>query len=158
MPTTSKIRARAIAAGYKSGLEERIASELEAQGVPVLYEELTVRYEKPARASRYRPDFPLPNGIIIESKGRFVTADRQKHILIQRQFPELDIRFVFSRSAARISKASATTYAKWCDTHGFLWADASIPPEWLAEPPCKTRIAAIKAACGDLPPTIKDPT
>lgn len=83
---------------------------------------------------KYTPDFILPNGIIIESKGRFVTQDRQKHLLIQKQFPELDIRFVFSRSASRISKVSKTTYAKWCQTKGFKYADAVIPQSWIDEP------------------------
>ena len=57
----------------------------------------------------YTPDFELPNGIIIESKGRFVAADRKKHLLVQKQHPELDIRFVFSNSKAKISKGSKTT-------------------------------------------------
>ncbi len=35
-----------------------------------------------------------------------MTADRQKHLLVRDQHPELDIRFVFSRSAAKINKAS----------------------------------------------------
>lgn len=95
--------------------------------------EEVIRYEKPARVSRYTPDFKLPNGIIIETKGRFVVADRQKHVLIKEQHPEKDIRFVFTRSASRISKTSKTTYADWCRKHGFQFADKRIPSEWLRE-------------------------
>jgi hypothetical protein len=69
----------------------------------------------------------LDNGIIVESKGRFVTQDRQKHLLVKQQYPDLDIRFVFSRSATRISKQSQTTYAAWCQHKGFLFADKAIP-------------------------------
>ena len=71
----------------------------------------------------------------MESKGRFVTEDRQKHLLVKKQHPELDIRFVFSNPRARISKTSATTYAAWCDKHGFLYAEKFIPAAWLKEPP-----------------------
>lgn len=119
--------------GFRSGLEEKVADQLRALGVEVKFEQRKVKYTKPARAATYTPDFELPNGIIIETKGRFVTADRQKHILIKDQHPELDIRFVFSSSKAKISKTSATTYADWCRKHGFQFADKSIPLEWIKE-------------------------
>lgn len=126
-------RAVAIKYGFRSGLEEAIAAELTSQGVGFRYEadEDVIRFEIPARQAKYTPDFVLPNGIIIETKGRFVTEDRQKHILIKKQHPELDIRFVFSNSRSRISKQSMTTYAMWCEKHGFLYADKHIPKEWL---------------------------
>jgi hypothetical protein len=66
---------------------------------------------KPARIHRYRPDFTLPNGIIIEGKGIFEAADREKHLLLKEQRPDLDIRFVFSRSEAPIYPKSPTTLA-----------------------------------------------
>lgn len=118
--------------GFRSGLEERVAEELkQALGRPVEYETVIVPYEKPAKKSRYTPDFRLPNGTIIETKGRFVTADRQKHLLIKQQHPDLDIRFVFSNPNARISKQSQTTYADWCTKNGFAYAKGSVPTEWL---------------------------
>jgi hypothetical protein len=52
-------------------------------------------------------------------------------LLIKEQHPELDIRFVFSNSKTRISKQSKTTYADWCRTKGFQFADKKIPQEWL---------------------------
>lgn len=134
-----------IREGFRSGLEEDLAAQLQAAGVPYTYEELTLRYTKPATPSRYTPDFVLPNGIIIETKGRFLPADRKKHLLIQQQHPELDIRFVFTRSAAKLSKTSKTTYANWCEKHGFLYADKAVPQEWLEESPEAQRINAIRA-------------
>jgi hypothetical protein len=104
-------------------------------GIDPQYEQHVILYTKPARASKYHPDFRLPNGIFIESKGRFITEDRQKHILIRQQHPELDIRFVFSNSKARISKTSQTTYQDWCAKHGFKWSDKLIPISWLHEKP-----------------------
>lgn len=117
--------------GWRSGLEEKVAAQLEAAGIKAEYEAEKIEYHKPARKARYTPDFKLPNGIYIETKGRFVTADRQKHLLIKEQHPHLDIRFVFSNPNARISKQSATTYAMWCAKHGFLYAAKIIPKEWL---------------------------
>jgi len=116
--------------GFRSGLEEKIAAELKALGVPFQFEQRIILYAKPAKGARYTPDFELANGIIVETKGRFVTADRQKHILVKEQHPNLDIRFVFSNSRARISKKSNTTYAMWCERYGFKFADKSIPKEW----------------------------
>jgi hypothetical protein len=114
-------------------LEERISAELDQAGVGYTYEDQVIHYEKPQKVARYTPDFVLENGIIIETKGRFLTADRQKHLLVQKQHPEFDIRFVFSSSKQRISKKSKTTYANWCEKHGFMYADHSIPEEWLKE-------------------------
>lgn len=120
--------------GFRSGLEEAIAQSLTSKGVRFTFEELVIPYVKPEKPAKYTPDFVLENGIIIESKGRFLTEDRQKHILIKKQHPHLDIRFVFSNSRSRISKRSSTTYADWCEKHGFLFADKEIPDSWLKEP------------------------
>lgn len=135
------------AATHRSGLENKIAKYLEEQGVAYLYEHIKVRYVVPARAASYTPDWWITyNGIIIESKGIFEVEDRKKHLLIKHQHPALDIRFVFTRAASRLYKASPTTYAMWCETHHFKYADKLPPLDWLREPPCDRRIAAIKAA------------
>ena len=123
---------QAIKHGYRSGLEDKISEQLKSLSVPVKYEEFKIIYEVNEIRS-YTPDFELPNGIIIESKGRFVSADRKKHLLIQKQHPLLDIRFVFSNSRAKINKGSKTSYADWCNKFGFLYADKLIPKEWIDE-------------------------
>jgi hypothetical protein len=122
--------------GYRSGLEEKVAAELAAKGIPVEYESeaSVIRYLWPAEPSRYTPDFVLPNGVIIETKGRFTSADRKKHRIIKAEHPGKDIRFVFSNSRQRISKTSSTTYAMWCQKYAFQYADKSIPDAWLREP------------------------
>ena len=123
----------AIKYGFRSGLEERIAEQLDELGVSYTYEKVKLKYIKPASSHVYTPDFQLPNGIIVESKGRFLAPDRQKHLLVKKHNPELDIRFVFSNSNARISKTSRTTYAMWCRKNGYQYADKLIPQEWLDE-------------------------
>lgn len=119
---------------FRSGLEERIAANLTSKGVSFTFEELRIPYVTPAKPHKYTPDFQLPNGIFVESKGLFITEDRQKHLLIQDQHPDLDIRFVFSNSRAKINKRSTTTYAMWCEKNGFKYADKDIPDAWLREP------------------------
>jgi hypothetical protein len=128
----TSVRARAIKNGYRSGLEEKIAKQLEEAGVQYEYEKLKVPYEL-AETRKYTVDFQLPNGIIVETKGLFKTEDRKKHLLIQKQHPELDIRFVFSNARAKLYKGSKTTYSDWCDKYGFKWADKTIPTEWIKE-------------------------
>lgn len=123
----------AIKYGFRSGLEERVAEQLDQLGIEYTYEKVKLKYIKPASAHVYTPDFVLANGIIVETKGRFLAPDRQKHILVKKHNPELDIRFVFSNSNARISKASKTTYAMWCRKNGYKFADKTIPEEWLNE-------------------------
>ena len=116
---------------FRSGLEYRVACQLEDLGVAYEYEQLKVKYQR--RESTYTPDFELPNGIIIKAKGRFKSEDRSKHLRIKEQHPELDIRFVFSNSSNKLNKNSNTTYAGWCEKHGFKWSDKVIPVEWLNE-------------------------
>jgi hypothetical protein len=105
---------------------------LKNQGIDGEYEQHVITYIKPATNHKYHPDFRLPNGIYVETKGRFLTDDRKKHLLIKEQHPELDIRFLFQNSKTKISKASKTTYADWCEKHGFLYADKTIPTDWLS--------------------------
>ena len=120
--------------GFKSGLEENISNQIAAKGIEVKYESEKVAYIIPASQHTYNPDFRLPNGIIVETKGRFVAADRKKHQLVKEQHPNLDIRFVFSNSKNKISKNSKTTYGMWCEKNGYKYADKEIPEEWFLEP------------------------
>jgi Phage endonuclease I len=120
--------------GFKSGLEENISQQIEGKGIVVQYESEKIPYIVPASQHTYNPDFRLPNGIIVETKGRFVAADRKKHQLVKEQHPNLDIRFVFSNSKNKISKNSKTTYGMWCEKNGYKYADKEIPEEWFLEP------------------------
>lgn len=124
-----------MANGYRSGLEERIAKELSLLDPEYEYESFKLSFIQPVKKRTYTPDFLLSNGIIVETKGRFMVADRQKHLWIQEQHPDLDIRFVFQNPLAKISKTSKTTYADWCEKYGFKYAAKSIPKEWVKERP-----------------------
>lgn len=116
--------------GYRSGLEEKVAAKLKSSGVEFGYETTKIKYVVPQSVHNYTPDFTFPNGLIVETKGRFTLADRKKHLFIKEQCPDLDIRFVFSNSRAKISKGSKTSYADWCYKHDFIFSDKEIPEEW----------------------------
>ena len=132
-------RAHAIANGYKSGLEDDIAAMLDAYpDISYSYETLTLNWHKPATEHKYRPDFVIVTKsgkqIIVESKGRWVVADRQKMKLVVNQHPALDIRMVFQNPRQKIAKGSKTSYSEWCDRNlGIPWAAKTIPAEWLNE-------------------------
>jgi hypothetical protein len=111
---------------YRSGFEARIAARL-PNGTQ--YEPVGIPYVLP---HRYFPDFIVPNGIFLETKGRFPPADRKKMLAVKAQNPDLDIRMVFQNPYLTLTKRSKTTYAAWCDKHGIAWCNgASIPADWL---------------------------
>lgn len=119
---------------FRSGLEDKVAKQLESKGIKAEYEMWKIPYVVPASNHTYRPDFILPNGIIVETKGLWEADDRKKHLLIREQYPELDIRLVFSSSRTKIYKGSPTSYGEFCEKKGILFADKLIPTEWLKEP------------------------
>jgi len=120
----------AIKYGYRSGLEHQLSLYLDEHKVKYDYENIKIEWEDLAYRT-YTPDFILYNGIIIETKGRFLAADRRKHIAIKKQHPKLDIRFVFTNSRAKLSKGAKSSYADWCIKHGFRYYDRIIPEDWL---------------------------
>lgn len=120
--------------GFRSGLEDKNAAHLEKLiGEPVPFESFKIKYEIPASMHTYTPDFILPNGIIIETKGRWLPADRTKHLLVRAQWPQLDIRMVFTSSKARIAPGAKTTMAQFCEKHGIQYSDKLVPREWVLE-------------------------
>lgn len=136
-PSQSELRQNAIKNGWRSGLEESLAAFLSGKGIEFEYEEHKLTYAVPQRQATYTPDFYVTTAsgkvIVVETKGRFVTADRQKMLLVKDQHPHLDIRMVFSNPNTKISKKSQTTYADWCEKHGFLYAKQLVPESWLDE-------------------------
>ena len=127
-----KVRREAIKYGYRSGLEHKISSYLKEKKCQYTYESIKIEWEDLAYRT-YTPDFILYNGIIIETKGRFLAADRRKHLAIKKQHPKLDIRFVFTNSSSKLSKGAKSSYAQWCIRHGFRYYDRIIPEDWLKE-------------------------
>ena len=136
-PTKKKLR---------SGLEDRIRSQLEKANKEYEYETHKLQYTVPESVHTYIPDFVIFKSsgepILIECKGRWEFQDRYKHRLLFEQHPQLDLRFVFGRASNKLSKGSSQTYGTLCSGHGRgVWrnfrrqyADGGVIPEsWLLE-------------------------
>lgn len=130
---------------YRNRLESGAANQIaKAIGEDlILYEKVKIHFEKPATWHKYTPDFVLPNGIILETKGYMDADGRKKYGKIKLHDPNLDIRFVFSNANNKIRPGSKTTYGDWAINNGFPYADKGIiPPEWFTEP---TNTASLEA-------------
>ena len=114
---------------FRSRLEERLAKWLDQNNLSYDYETVKLNYTVQAV---YKPDFILPNGVMLEAKGYFRPEDRRKMLCIKKQHPDLDIRLVFQAPNNTITKQSKTTYSMWAEKHGFLWCPSyNIPIEWF---------------------------
>ena len=94
----------------RSKLEEKVAQLLNELGVSFEYESTKVPY---ILQCNYTPDFLLPNGVYLETKGHLTPEDRRKMVAVKKANPDLDIRFVFQAPYNKIEKRSKTTYAAW---------------------------------------------
>ena len=91
---------------YKSKFEATVAKVL-PKGTE--YEPMTIDFVQPMKKRKYKPDFVLPNGLIIETKGKWTQEDRQKHVWLREQRPDLRICLLFMSAFNRIRKGSKTT-------------------------------------------------
>ena len=124
----------------RSSLERRLDWALNDGGFVAHYEACRIPY---SLLCHYVPDYILPNGIVVEAKGYFTSADRRKMRAVKAAHPDLEIRFTFGNAANRLNKTSRTTYSKWCDSKGFPWSNKSIPDSWHKEAPFKASIAKL---------------
>ncbi len=131
---------RGLAYGYRSGFEKTISDYLKKVkkklGFKWGYEKIKLKFIQPEKNRTYTPDFIIERSdgsrIFIETKGRFTSADRQKHIWVRECNPGIEIKFLFGRDQP-ISKDSKTFYSTWCTKNGFDFAISKneVPKEWL---------------------------
>jgi hypothetical protein len=99
----------------KSGLEEVVYKYLTSNKCKFVYEGIKITYFQPETKKTYTPDFPIDGCFIVETKGNFNSADRNK-----------------------IGKKSQTTYGKWCELNNFPYhciqsTKETFPSNWLKE-------------------------
>jgi hypothetical protein len=124
----------------RSGFELEVAEMLRHHGIDFEYETRSFPWleqvpnaycpscGQPGVARRsYTPDFFLPNGVIIEAKGRYTPKDRK--ISIAMRDADIDVKMVFQYDN-RLSRKSKTRYSDWCEKHGIDYAVRQIPEEW----------------------------
>lgn len=97
------------------------------------YENTTLDYKVPMQHRKYTPDFELPNGILLELKGRFTLADRKKMKYVIACNPDKDIRLIFMNPTQKLHRSSKTTYAQWCDKNKLRWGTLEDIKEWVNE-------------------------
>jgi len=130
---------------YRSKFEARIAGELTKKKIKFDYEKYKLEYWTKVRSGKcgecestdvyqqhwYVSDFYLPvQKIYLETKGKFTSQNRSKHIAIKEAHPEIDLRFIFM-SNNKLNKNSSIRYTDWAERYGFLYAFNHIPNDWV---------------------------
>ena len=120
---------------YRSGSERRLAELINSLKGTFKFEPYYITY-RVSQTRKYLPDFVLPNGIILEVKGRFTAADRQKQLLVRKSNPFNDIRIVFDNPNNKLYKGAKSTYGEWCTKNGIVFCsskDHTIIAGWINE-------------------------
>ena len=118
-----------------SKAEVKFAEWMDANKLNWMYEPEKLDWVPPLR--KYTPDFKVMRKdgsfFFVEYKGYLRPEDKTKMAAIRKQYPDLDIRFVFMKANKPSYKGAKTTYAGWAEKNGFLWAELTIPEDWLLE-------------------------
>jgi hypothetical protein len=101
---------------YRSKFEAKIASDL--KDLKLKYEKSKIEYIEPQTKHQYTPDFEVKKGVFLETKGRFLSADRKKHLLLKAQHPNLIIIFIFMKPDQILGKRLGTC-KEWAIKNGF---------------------------------------
>lgn len=112
--------------------EVRIFNSAKEAGMDLEYEPFFIPY---IMKGAYKPDWVLPNGIIIEAKGYLDASACKKMKAVKASNPDLDIRFVFENANGKRNKRSKQRFWEWAEAHGFPWAEGTIPLAWWKEKP-----------------------
>ena len=86
---------------FKSGLEEKVSDLLCELGVDYEYESVSFAY---TIQHLYTPDFVLPNGVVLETKGYWRPEDRRKVRQVIAENPDIDLRMVFQDPYKKLAK------------------------------------------------------
>ena len=101
------------------------------------YETKKLAYSIPESNHVYTPDFVLANGIYLEGKGRLTDhAERYKYELVKKQYPNIDLRFVFGNPQKLCGGTTKMTHAQWAESSGFPYCsvkDTEIIMAWANE-------------------------
>jgi Phage endonuclease I len=118
---------------FRSGFEGKIYEQAVGENRQLEYEpsDAVLRYTK---SCSYLPDWRLPNGILVETKGYFKSSDRTKMLSVAKENPLADIRLVFQRANNTLTKSKRSlTYWQWAEKYNFKWAEGTIPESWWKE-------------------------
>ena len=114
-------------AGPRNAFERRVDAEFKRLGAGARYESLQIPYNIDYV---YNPDWILPNGTVVEGKGRLTPDEKRKMIAVKRCNPHLKIVFVFYDAHKKIS-GTKQTHAGWAEKNGFGWSHELPLEEWI---------------------------
>jgi len=131
---------------FRSNFERSVACNLRKRGIKFKYEPFKMVYYLKKRGGYcrncgskdvtekhyYTPDFVLGNGVIIEAKGRFTSAQRTKMREVVAANPDKDVRMLFMKNNW-ITKKKKHKYSDWCEKNGIKYAFMKVPKEWAKE-------------------------
>lgn len=118
----------------RSKLEQDFEQLLQELNINYNYESTIIPYIIPESKHKYTIDWSLDNQLFIETKGWLSSStERQKYELIKKQYPNLDLRFVFA-NPNKLCGRTKYTHAHWAKKHNFKYCsinDYNIIKEWL---------------------------
>lgn len=150
MPASNPYKSLGIASRdpkYKSLFEASIAEQFKLAKVRVKYEPYKMEFyqrvpsasckgcgsKEVTRKHTYKPDWVSEDDyLIVESKGKFTSADRTKMIAIKAQYPDKDIRILFMRDNW-LTRKKLEKYSDWAERNGFTYAIGPVPKAWLKD-------------------------
>ncbi len=117
--------------GLKSGFERSIDANLRSRGKEYTYETLELPY---ILHGTYHPDFMINGGaVVVEAKGVLDRDSKRKMVAIRKQYPDLDIRFLFMEADKKVP-GTKQSHGQWATKNGFPWAEGiEIPEEWFEQ-------------------------
>lgn len=127
----------------RSKFEIKVASQLVAHNINYKYEAYEYEYFEKIKNGIcedcagthtykrrwYKPDFFLPNGVILEAKGFFTASNRATLLAVREAHDSIDLRLVFMVDN-KINRNSPIRYSDWCEKHGFKYCIKTIPEDW----------------------------
>lgn len=120
----------------RSKLEMQFEEILKSFDTNYEYEITKIPYTVPESKHTYTVDWTIINGVLIETKGYLSDhAERNKYVLLKKQHPELDLRFVFA-NPQKLCGGMKTTHAEWATKQGFKWCsikDTDQIRSWVKE-------------------------
>jgi hypothetical protein len=120
----------------RSKLEVQFEEILQSFDTTYEYEITKIHYIVPESKHTYTVDWTIINGVLIETKGYLSDhAERNKYILLKKQHPELDLRFVFA-NPQKLCGGMKTTHAEWATKNEFKWCsikDTEQIRSWVKE-------------------------
>lgn len=119
---------------FETEIYKQLVHDIRPKWVQFGYEITKIPY---TTVHNYKPDWTLTNTktgktIHIECKGYLRPEDIAKMRILNKQHPDLDIRFLFWTNN-KLNARSSTRYDEWAYKNGYKFAFRTIPQEWLDE-------------------------